>query len=106
VKILDNSPRLSTEQKAGLLTQLHRAEFQEKDLSSDMLGAGVWLIYAALALAWFRGVAWRRASAWLAAGVRTRGVTVTTARQKGRRLVGKAFDRPRAPVFEPSAAQV
>jgi len=49
VTALDNSPRLSPEQQAPLVAKLQEAEFRESDMSSDLLGAGLWIAYAVLA---------------------------------------------------------
>ena len=105
--MLDNNLRLSSGQQAQWVAKLHEVEFHESDLSSDWLGVGLWIAYAALALLWCRSVAWRGKSS----SVRTvRGPVAApqVARQRAGSLESQTqFGRPRARLFpEPSAAQI
>ena len=62
---MENCQRLTPEQQAQWVAKIREAEFHEPDLSSDLLGAGLWVACAALALVWFRSVAQRRTLGWL-----------------------------------------
>lgn len=92
---LDNSLRLSPEQQAPLVAKLQAAEFRERDMPIDLLGAGLWIAYAVLALVWFRRVAQRRTSQWLAT-VRERVVAALVTRQMARGLESVQGRLPRA----------
>lgn len=102
---LDNTLRLSPQQQAQWVAKLHDVEFREPDLSSDLLGAGLWIAYAVFALVWFHNVAQRRTFRWLAT-VGERVVVPLVARQAVRGLERLKGQRPRAPIFsEPATAQ-
>jgi hypothetical protein len=106
VNPLDNSPRLSPEQQAPLVAQLQKAEFRERDLPSDMLGAGLWMAYAVLAMVWLRMVAKRRTLRWLFA-VRRRVVAPMVARYPVWGVERVKEQRPGAPLFtEPATVQI
>jgi hypothetical protein len=106
VNPLDNSPRLSPEQQAPLVAQLQKAEFRERDLPSDMLGAGLWMAYAVLAMVWLRMVAKRRTLRWLFA-VRRRVVAPMVARYAVWGVERVKEQRPGAPLFtEPATVQI
>jgi hypothetical protein len=102
VGLLDNSLRLSPQQQAQWEAKVHEAEFREPDISSDLLGAGLWIAYAVFALVWFRGVAQRRTLRWLAT-VGERVVAPLIARQRVRYLENEKVLEPRRPriVLEP-----
>jgi hypothetical protein len=104
VTVLDTSQRLSPEQQAQWVAKLQAAEFREPDMPSDLLGAGLWIAYAVLALVWFRSVAQRRSLRWLAT-VCERVVAPMVARQMVRGLESVKWRRPPEPIFrEPAAA--
>jgi hypothetical protein len=106
VKPLDNSPRLTPNQQAPLVAQLHKYEFREPDLSSDLLGAGLWIAYAVLAGVWLRGVAKRRTLRWLLA-VQRRVVAPMVARQTVRGLAIVTRQNRRARILsEPATVRI
>jgi hypothetical protein len=106
VKVLDNPVRLSPEQQAPFLAEIQKAEFREPDLSSDLLGAGLWIAYAVLALVWLRMVAQRRTLRWLFA-VRRRVVAPMVWRFAVWGIERAKGQRPQATIFsEPATARI
>jgi hypothetical protein len=105
-KALDNSPGLTAQEQAPLIAHLHKCEFREPDLSTDLLGAGWWLAYAVLALVWLRTVAKRRTLRWLLA-VQRRVVAPMVARQTVRGLAIVTRQQERARILsEPAAVRI
>ncbi|HEV3303823.1 MAG TPA: hypothetical protein VG055_29485 [Planctomycetaceae bacterium] len=103
---MDNCQRLSPEQQAQWVAKLHEAEFHEPDLSSDLLGAGLWIAYAVLALVWLRMVAQRRTLRWLFV-VRRRVVAPMVVRYAVWSAQRVKEQRPRVPTFtEPATARI
>ncbi len=102
----NNGLRLGQAQQAPMVAKLNEAEFRDRDLSCDLLGAGLWIAYAALALVWFRGVM-RRRTAMLLATVRERIATFMVARPEGRGLKTVKGLRPRPPLLsEPAPVRI
>jgi hypothetical protein len=106
VTVPDTSQRLSSEQQAQWVAKLQAAEFREPDIPSDLLGAGLWIAYAVLALVWFRSVPQRRILRWLAS-VREGVAVPMVASQTVRGLQSVKGERPPAPIFpEPADARI
>jgi hypothetical protein len=85
---------------------LQQAIFNEPDLSSEWLAAGLWVVYAALALFWCRALAPRWSTGWLAT-VRQRVVAPLAARRRIRSFRGAKEQPAFAPVLcEPAAARI
>jgi hypothetical protein len=101
----DPAPLTPAEQNA-MVTALHRAEYHESDVPSDVLGAGLWFVYAALALFWFR----RGAQRWSLRGlmsVRERIVVPLVARSRARSLeIAKELEHPRPQIYAEPIAQI
>jgi hypothetical protein len=101
-------PPLTPAQQAQWVATLHAVEYHEPDLSSDLLGAGLWIAYAALALFWFRVGAQRRSLRWLLiareriAHARIGTPVIAYART---RYFGSAPERPRPRIFAEPVAQ-
>ncbi|HXY34045.1 MAG TPA: hypothetical protein VEI07_07450 [Planctomycetaceae bacterium] len=102
---VDKSLRVTPQEEAGLIAQIKKADFHEPDLASELLGEGLWLAYALMALIWFRRVMRRRTARWLLA-VQRRVVAPMVARQTARGLALVTRQRQPAPIFsEPAAAR-
>jgi hypothetical protein len=102
----DRAGLLTPAQQAQWVAKIHSLDYQEPVLSSDLLGPGLWIAYAGLALFWFRGVAPRRTLRWLMTTCKSIGATVL-ARYRARSLeIAKEVARPRAQIFPEPAAQI
>jgi hypothetical protein len=101
---------LTPAQQAQWVATLHAVEYHEPDLSGDLLGAGLWIAYAALALFWFRVGAQRRTLRWLVTAreriaherIGALVLAYTHTRYFGN---GKEPERPRARIFAEPVAQ-
>jgi hypothetical protein len=103
---MDNCERLTPEQQAQWVAKIRELEFHEPDLSSDLLGAGLWIAYAVLALVWLRMVAQRRTLRWLFV-VRRRVVAPMVVRYAVWGAQRVKEQSPRAPTFsEPATVQI
>jgi hypothetical protein len=101
----DHAPLTSAEQ-SGLMTALQRSEYHESDLPSDVLGAGLWFVYAALVLFWFRRSAERQVLSGLLVA-RERIVVPIVAQYKARSLErAKEIEHPRPQIFTEPIAQI
>jgi hypothetical protein len=97
---------LSPAEQSGLVTALQRSEYHESDLPSDVLGAGLWFLYAALALFWFRRGVQRRVLHGLMT-VRERIVVPMAARSRARSLeIAKELEHPRPQIYAEPIAQI
>jgi hypothetical protein len=95
---------LTAEQHAANLREFQKAIYHERDLSSDLLGAGLWVAYAVLAFVWFRAVARRHVAFWLAT-IGERVVVPIVARRRVRSLA--RAPKPRAPLApEPAISAI
>ncbi|HET6326187.1 MAG TPA: hypothetical protein VFG04_16030 [Planctomycetaceae bacterium] len=99
-------PPLTPAQQAQWVATLQSVEYHESDLSTDLLGAGLWIAYAALALFWFRAIARRQALGWLRTA-REQVVIPAVARYRARALESaRELEMPRPRVYAEPAAQI
>jgi hypothetical protein len=97
---------LTPAEQAQWVATLHAVEYHEPDLASDLLGTGLWIAYAALALFWFRCIAQRGTLRWLLTA-RERIVVPLVARQRARYLEhAKELERPRPRILTEPVAQI
>jgi uncharacterized membrane protein YciS (DUF1049 family) len=89
-------PRLSAEEQAQNLTALHQSVYHPLEITSEMLGAGLWVAYLAFALVWLRTAVRGQRLEWRK---RAQDIVVAQATRVSRRLVRSAARlaaRPRA----------
>jgi hypothetical protein len=83
-------PRLSTEEQAQNLAALHQSVYHPVEITSELLGAGLWVAYLAFALVWLRTAVRGQRLQWKA---RARDAVVAYATRVRRRLVRAAAAR-------------
>jgi hypothetical protein len=96
---------LTPAQQAQWVATLHAVEYHEPDLSGDLLGAGLWIAYAALALFWFRVGAQRRTLRWLVTARERIGTPVLAYVRTRYFGNAKEPERPRPRIFAEPVAQ-
>jgi hypothetical protein len=95
---------LTAEQQAANLREIQKAFYHEPDLSSELLGAGLWVAYAVLAFVWFRILARRHVALWL--GIIGEWVVAPIVARRRARPLSRAPE-PRAPLApEPAIAPI